>query len=198
MPEAVQIVNEAMAPTLRQYGYRNEIATEIRIKDEEFYFIDPTMRMPGQTGEQGLETCVNKADVIWRGANGILIKPEYRAKYAAEATMHYTDNDDVWKTVRLPDGDERRWFKLCHYCQVDGLCHFPPGANDEIGVVLGIGDTIEEAIDHLKENFELLKEEPVCIHDAGFVDLLNAVNEAQSEGIHFTDDKVPDPASVVE
>jgi hypothetical protein len=199
MPEAVQIVNEAMAPVLRKFGYRNDIATEIRQKDDDFYFIDPTMRMPGQTGEQCLETCSNKAEVIWHGAHGEVVQPEYVAKYAAEATMHYKgDCDDAWKTVRLPEGEERRWFKPCHYCMVDGLCQFPPGANDEIGVVLGIGDTIEEAIDALKKNFELLKDEPVCIHDSGFVDLLESVHQAQAEGIHFTDDEIPKPSSVVE
>ena len=199
MPEAVQIVNEAMAPVLKEFGYRNDIATEIRQKGDDFYFIDPTMRMPGQTGEQGLETCENKAEVIWAGANGEVIQPKYRAQYAAEATLHYTsDIGEAWKTVHFPEGDERRWFKPTHYCMVDGLCQFPPGANDEIGVVIGIGDTIEEAIDALKKNFDLLKDEPVCIHDSGFVDLLEAVHEAQSEGIHFTDDKIPEPSSVVE
>ena len=199
LPEAVQIVNEAMAPVLRQYGYRNDIATEIRIKGDDFYFIDPTMRMPGQTGEQCLETCANKAEIIWAGANGEVIQPLYVAKYAAEATMHYKgDCVDAWKTVRLPEVEDRRWFKPCHYCMVDGLCQFPPGANDEIGVVLGIGDTILGAIEHLKENFALLKDEPVCIHDDGFIDLIDAVQQAEDDGIHFSDQPLPEKAELIE
>ena len=196
LPEAIKYVNEEMAPVLAKYGYCNDIATEIRILDDEFHFIDPTMRMPGQTGEQGLETCTNKAEVIWAGANGEVIKPEFACQYAAEATIHYTGCDEGWKTVRFPLDHEH--FKLVHYCMVDGLCHFPPGANDEVGVVLGMGDTIEEAIENLHENFEEVKHLPVEIHDAGFVDLLKAVQAAEDEGVHFTDDKIPDPASVLE
>lgn len=196
LPEAIRYVNEHMAPVLRKYGYCNDIATEIRILDGEPHFIDPTMRLPGQTGEQGLETCTNKAEVIWHGANGEVIKPEFLCQYAAEATMHYTGCDEGWKTVRFPTDHEN--FKLVHYCMVDGLCHFPPGANDEVGVVLGKGDTIEEAIENLHENFEEVKNLPVEIHDAGFVDLLKAVQSAEDEGVHFTDDNIPDPASVLE
>jgi hypothetical protein len=196
LPEAIQYVNEKMAPTLKAYGYRNFIATEIRCKDDEYYFIDPTMRMPGQTGEQALESCKNLAEVIWKGANGEVVDPDYCCTFAAEATMHYTDGDDQWKTVEIPS-KIRPMCKLVHYCIVDGVYHFPPGANDEIGVVMGLGDTIEAAIDDLKENFSELKQEPLKINDTGFIELLEAIHEAEKSGVEFTSEKVPEPASLV-
>ena len=39
LPEQVQEVNKAFAPILSQYGYRNFMATEIRIKDGTPYFL---------------------------------------------------------------------------------------------------------------------------------------------------------------
>lgn len=196
LPDAVKFVNEKMAPTLKQYGYRNFIATEIRCSGDDYYFIDPTMRMPGQTGEQALESCTNLAEVIWHGANGELVDPEYCCKFAAEATLHYTDGDDQWKTVEVPE-KIRPMCKLVHYCIVDGVYHFPPGANDEIGVVMGLGDTIEAAIEALKENFAELKQEPLKINDSGFIDILESIHEAEKSGVEFTDEKVPEPASLV-
>jgi hypothetical protein len=64
--------------------------------------------------------------------------------------------------------------------------------------VLGIGDTILGAIEHLKENFALLKDEPVCIHDDGFIDLIDAVQQAEDDGIHFSDQPLPEKAELIE
>ncbi len=203
LPEPIRLVNETFAPVLADYEYRNFIATEIRMKDDVPYFIDPTMRMPGQTGEQLLETCENLAEVIWQGANGELIVPKFAAKFSAEATLHHSgaSKDDgmgsCWKTIRIPE-EVRRWFKLYHYCEADGALHFPPHKTDELGVVLGLGDTIEEAIDHLKANLEAMKDEPVHAETAGFADLLKEIHEAEEQGVEFTNQRVPEPAEVIE
>jgi hypothetical protein len=196
MPEEVRYVNEKMAPMLEEYQYRNFIATEIRKKDEEVDFIDPTLRMPGQTGEQLLETCTNLPEVIWKGANGEMIPPEFGHDFAAEATLHYTENSEIWKTICVPKAVEQ-FLKLYHYCIVDGVYHFPPGKNDEIGVLLGLGKTIEGSIDHLKKNLEILKDEPLKTDIRGFADLLEEIKKAEKEGVKFTDQKIPKPAEVL-
>jgi hypothetical protein len=196
LPEEVRYVNEKMSPSLKDYGYRNFWATEIRVKDKTPYFIDPTPRMPGQTGEQLLETCSNLAEVIWAGANGELIKPEFKYDFAVEATLHYTENADIWKTIQVPSSIEQ-WVKLYHYCIVDGTYQFPPSKNDELGVVLGVGETIEKALDHLKKNMESLKDEPVCAHLDGFADLLEDAKKAQKQGIKFTDKEIPKPEVIL-
>lgn len=196
LPESVRLVNEKMSPVLESYGYRNFVATEIREQDGTPYFIDPTLRMPGQTGEQLLESCVNLADVIWQGANGITIKPEFAAKFVAEATIHYSGGDG-WRVLRVPE-QVKRWTKLYHYCQDGGLYHFPPRKIDEVGVIIGMGDTIEEALTAVKENFEAFKDEPVRIEFDGFAELLKTIQEAEAAGLEFTDQKVPSPETVLE
>jgi hypothetical protein len=197
LPEQVQTVNEAMAPVLRRYGYRNFIATELRIKGDETNFIDPTLRMPGQTGEHLLNTCTNLPEVILAGAAGDLIVPQFSHRFAAEATVHYTAGSDGAKVLRIPD-EARPFFKGYHYCEADGLYHFPPHKTDEVGVIIGQGDTIEEAIDDLKAHFELIEDEPVSIEVEGFADLLKEIQEAEDEGVEFTDQPIPEPASVIE
>lgn len=196
LPEYVRQVNEAMAPVLRQYQYRNFMATEIRVLDDTPYFIDPTMRMPGQTGEQLLQTCKNLAEVVYHGAAGELVEPEFVCEFAAEATLHYTA-DGEWKVLKVPE-KIRDWFKGYHYCEADGALHFPPHKSDEVGVVIGIGDTIEDAIGHLFLNKSNFGDEPISAETAGFVNLLNQINKAEKEGIEFTDQKIPEPATVLE
>lgn len=198
IPAEVRHVNDAMAPVLERYGYCNFWATEIRKKGEVSYFIDPTARMPGQTGEQLLNTCSNLPEIIWAGANGQIVQPEFDYDFAVEATLHYTaGGPEDWKTVRVPE-ELKPWTKFYNYCFLDGAYHFAKHRNDEIGVLIGVGDTASEAIDHLKENIELFKDEPVCVRLEGFADLLKDVEKAESEGMEFSDQPLPDPCSVLE
>lgn len=194
IPQPVRFVNEAMAPTLEQYGYRNFWATEIRIQDGTPYFIDPTARMAGQTMEHLHETCTNLADVVYRGAAGELVVPEFSAPFAAEATLHYTaETDGGWKTLKVPES-VRDWVKLYRYCCIDGIYQFPPHKSDELGVVCGRGDTVEEAINDLKDNFSEIENEPVSIDLSGFAKLIEQIEDAEAEGVGFSDKPLPDPA----
>jgi hypothetical protein len=197
LPEPVREINEEIAQYFKDIEYRNFMATEIRVVDGTPYFIDPTFRMPGQTGEQLLETCDNLDEVIWKGANGELIAPQFRYQFSAEATLHYDGCPDHWKTVVVP-GEVEQWFKPVHYCICDGAHQFPPAKNDEIGVVLGVGDTIQEAIDHLHENLEFLEGQPVSARTEGFVDLIKSIEEAEKEGIEFTSQEIPRAADMVD
>lgn len=196
LPESVRLVNEAIAPILAEYQYRNFMATEIRELDGVPHFTDPTFRLAGQTMEHQFRTCKNLPEVILYGAGGELIQPEFEHPYAAEATMHYTAGcADDWKTLKIED---KSWLSLYHYCEADGLCHFPPGKVDEVGVVSGAGDTPEEALDNLKEHFDALGDEPVAINFEEFADLLTDIRKGQEEGIGFGDEKVPSPAVILD
>lgn len=192
MPDVVTEVNEAIGPVLAELGYRNFLATEIR--DE--FFIDITPRMAGQTQEHLQDTCTNLAEVIWQGANGILVEPEFKSKFAAEATLHYTGCDEDWKILRIPES-AKPYYRLTGYCQEGDLFHFPPGKNDEVGVCIGNGDTVEEAIDNLKEHLALCESEPFKAETQGFADLLADIKKAQAAGVHFSDKPLPAPASVL-
>lgn len=197
-PEEVRYVNEKFAPVLADYDYRNFWATEIRVKDKTPYFIDPTARMPGQTGEQLLRTCENLPEIIWKGAHGEIVAPVWTAHYAAEATMHYTGGDaDSWKTLVVPK-DAEPWTMLYHCCGLGGAYHFPPSKVDELGIVMGLGDTLEEAIKQLAENIELFKECPVRFNTNELPELIAQIQEAEDAGIEFSDKPLPSPESVLQ
>lgn len=192
MPEMVQRVNEAIAPVMKELGYRNFLATEIR--DE--FFIDITPRHAGQTQEHLQETCTNLAEIIWAGAQGELVEPVFSHRFAAEATLHYTGCEEDWKILRIPDS-AKKWYKLTNYCQEGDIYHFPPGKNNEVGVVIGQGDTIVSAIDDLKDHLELCKEEPIRAETIGFTELIEQIEKAQEAGNLFTKQPLPEPADVL-
>jgi hypothetical protein len=189
MPENVLRVNEAIAPKLKSINYRNFFATELR--DE--FFIDPTPRMAGQSQEHLLENCTNLADIIWAGANGTLLEPEFKHKFGASATLHYEDiPGEGWRSVRIPS-KAQRWFKMGNYCQDGEIYNFPPCHSDEIGVVIGMGDTIEATIADLKTHLKAIEDEPVCAEVEGFADILRDAAKAQEAGEGFTKAPIPPP-----
>jgi len=193
LPKQIRDVNSAMAPTLKKLGYRNFIATELRVtEDGTPFYIDKTARLPGQTGEQLQETCKNLADVIWHGANGQVLEPEWRAKFSASATIHYDGGGpDDWKVLTVPK-DIKNLVKPAHYCEVDGALHFPPCGSTELGVVIGFGNSIPETFARLKKAVDGLSDgNAVSFQLDGFFDLLDDIKEAQKQGMKFTDDPLP-------
>lgn len=197
LPEEVRLVNEKFSPVLEEHGFRNFFATEIRNFEGTPYFIDPTIRMPGQTGEQLLETMTNLPDVIWKGAHGELIQPEWAADFAASATLNYKGDLEDVKHIRVPD-DARRWVKLCRYRQRGDEYIFPANKREDVGVVIGMADDIMATIESVKENFEAIGDESLSVKLEGFKDLLEDIQKAEKEGIEFTDRTVPDPDKVME
>jgi hypothetical protein len=198
LPEAIRYVNEQMSPVLKRYGYRNFYANEIRIKDDVAYHIDPTNRMAGQTMEHLTETCENLPEIIWKGAHAEEVQPKFTHTHAAEATLHYhtESGGEGWKTFNLPE-DAAKWVKLYRCCFADGAYHFPPDNLDELGIIMGLGNSVGESIDNLKENFARLKDEPVSIDLSGFGELLYQIEEAEEEGVAFSEKPLPESAEEV-
>lgn len=202
LPDAIKVVNKAMSPILEEYGYRCWWATEIRIKDKVPYFTDPTARMAGQTMEHQTETLANYAEVVWEGANGNLIEPIFKWPFAVEATLHYDSphHDDTidkeWKSVQFPKGI-MKWVKLYHYFQNGDVYNFSPQGTDELGVVMGVGSSIPQAMAHLRDNLKILKDIPVHAETSGFSDLLRSIHRATEAGLYFAD-QVPPPEDVYE
>lgn len=200
LAEPVRRVNEAIAPYMKKWHARNFISTEIRLKEENGevvpYYIDPTQRCAGLTMEHTQENCLNLAECIWRGAHSDMVAPEFEHKVAMEATLHYSiDACDSWKVVKDPN---HPMIKFDHYVKKGDYCHFPARKSDEVGVVIGLGDTIEEAYANLQENFKVMENEPVFITPDSFADLFERIKKAEAAGIKFSDEPVPSPEILVE
>lgn len=198
LPKEVTVVNDAFAPLLQQYRYRNFFSTEIRVKDEQSYFIDPCCRCPSPSTESQLELYDNLGEIILAGSEGELVDQVVTAKFSVEAVMCIQSDKQTWITVEVPE-EVRKWTKIFNSCQIEGRIACPPDSNheEEVGWMLGLGNTIEEAIDHLKENVELLGDCRVKVDDAVLVDLLKEIHTAEEQDIEFSKQETPSPESVI-
>ena len=103
---------------------------------------------------------------------------------------------EAWKILRVPK-DKRAFIKADHYCVINDDYHYPISKSDELGVVMGLGDTAQEAIDHLKENFKAIEDEFASIDIIALAELLQKAQDGKEHGVNFSDAPIPEPEEVV-
>lgn len=201
LPEELRDVNAPLKPFLKENRYRNFFSTEVRITDkDEVFLTDPCCRHASPAGECLLELYGNLGEIIWEGAQGNLVEPEYTAKYAAQALIDHPDpGTEHWRLVDVP-AEVRQWVKLYFACEVDGRQAIPPLAwnHETIGSVVGLGHTLEEAIDAVKEHAKALDGQGLTIRTDALGDVLKEMQEAEKAGVELTTDTVPEPSTVIQ
>ena len=156
IPEVVTRFNERMKPVFGAYNWRGFMSTEVRVgKDMKPYMIDLCARAPSPPNELYQEQYSNLADCIWAGANGIVIEPEATAKYGAEIMLHSSWADCGWQPVSFPP-ELRDMVKLRNATCINGIYYAIPQSCGlpEVGAVIGLGDTLQEALDDAVANAE--------------------------------------------
>lgn len=147
-PKQFKEINDALAPTLKRYGYQGFLSMEERIlKDGTAYLTDVTTRRPSPPGELQDEMFTNMPDIIWQGANGNLIDPEKKAKYGAQLIMKSPWSDKHCESIWFPQ-EIREYVKLANAVKSgDRYDVIPqPIPAQQVGSVLGFGDTMDESI----------------------------------------------------
>ena len=148
MPEQLTRINEAMAPTLKEYGYKNFFAVEARITaDGTPWIIDPCCRQGSPPSEMLLEMYTNLADIFWYGAEGECIDPVPAGEWGAELMLHSTWAENEWLPIQFPDED-RAAVKLRNCTRINGEYNVMPGTvgTSEVGAVVAVGNSMQQAI----------------------------------------------------
>jgi hypothetical protein len=206
LDERVREVNEKLVPELEKAGYRNFFSTEIRIAEDDENFedgtpvlIEPTCRIPSPPFEAELEIYGNLGAMLWHGSVGEVIEPEMTAKYAVACRMTHDDDAKGWRALQIKD-DIRQWVKIYDACMVDGTYWIAPKEPHakRIGCIVGIGETIEDALEHCREVREELKDQPVGSEFDSLVDAIKELESAEEQGIEFGKDTIPAPEVVLE
>lgn len=196
IPKEISSVSEPLWPILKDFRCRQFISTEVKITDDgKSVLLEPTIRLPSPAGEEQMELYENISEIIFEGASGTLVDPVLSAAFACEAMVEHKGNKDRWRSLQVPDST-RRWIKLYNTVKIGDTLGIAPGS-ECIGAVVGIGQTPQEALDHLKENAESISDQDVTIHVESLATILQEIENAQAEGIKFTDKEMPEPAEVL-
>ena len=187
LPEKVRSVNEKLSPALKRYGMRGFLSTEIRCKDDKAYLIDPCMRCGSPPSELYGMLIENLGEILWEGADGIMVEPEYRAKYGAMVLLNSGWAMDNWQHVSFPESI-RENVKLHNMTVIDGEYYVIPhlDGRSQIGAVVATGDSADEAIEECKRLAELVEGHEI-------VKPVDALDEAREQLEKIVPDKPDSP-----
>ena len=194
--EVNQVLRDAIDPLwpiLKARGTKQMISTEVKIEDK--VLLEPTIRFPSPGGEQQMELYENFPEIIWEGAHGRLVQPEVTYRYACTAMIDHDGDSNHTRAIRVPES-VRRWVKLYNVSRVGDLLATAPG-NETIGAAIGLGSTVQEALERLKEVAEALKDQPVKVHVEDLAKALQEAQEAKEKGAGMEGTEVPESAEAV-
>jgi len=199
LPEEVREVNSRLEEFLKKTNYRNFLSTEIRIGEDSLpYLIDVTNRTPIPSSAIQIANMKNLGDVMWHGAAGENVPIENHSQFGAEAMIYSDWAHKHWMNVSVPE-DVQPYVTLFHSVniskEVESVVpqnHDVAVIGDEIGSVIGLGDTIEEAIQECHDHAEEIKGMGLYVKVESLGSLLPQIKEAQEKGIKFSDDPVPE------
>lgn len=191
LDEALTLLSEE----LKKRHYRNFLSAEFR----QDILTDFCARSPNPGLGCEMEMIRNIGEMIYHGAHGELIEPEFEAEYGIQVAVFHDHEKEDWKQFRI-DPEVRRWIKLMEFCRVGDLYQIVPRPphGEKIGWLIGIGDTIQEAADHVKDVAEQFKDYPFDVKLDALPEALKQAAAMEEQGMEFTDQPIPDPKSMIE
>lgn len=185
-PEVLKHPNEALSEYFKHHKYRGFYSSELRVTDKDTAFlIDPCCRAASPPHEIYMEIFSNWPEIMWLGAHGELAEPEPVKQYGVCAMIHSTWATKNWLPIHIPDSI-RQFVKLRYHCRIDGVDYFVPQPDSdlpEIGAVIGLGNSMEDAENHLRENAAQLKAYDIDIKLACLEDAEEDIEKAKEFGI---------------
>ncbi len=148
MPRPIAFVNHRLSPLFRDLQYRGFFSTEIRVADDGTpYLIDPCCRMASPPGELYQYMIQNLADVLWAGAGGELVEPEWAYPWGALLVLTSQWAEQGWQPLEWADEIADN-VKLHYHAMIQGENYYVPQqvTMPEIGAVVACGGTKQEAI----------------------------------------------------
>jgi hypothetical protein len=181
IPSQLKETTDKLLPVFTQERSKMSFSTEIRIDKEHSYLTDFTGRMPNPPYQLHLEMIDNLGEIFYYGSQGVMKEPIYNSKYGAVAIIKSGFAEDNWLAIDIPK-DKRKWAKMMCSCIIDDEVYCAPINHfDECGAVIGIGNTLMEAIDNCKDNAEDIKGDSVEIETTSLDEALKTLEDMEKD-----------------
>lgn len=198
MPEELTDIMHRFSGYLASVNYRQFWSMEVRVAEEGNFFIDATTRGGLPSTASQMDLWKNYAEILWHGADGEMVEPQYEENYSAECMVKVHGEDGAWESIDL-DPELKKHVKLCDCCEVGDLAWFPSDekAIEEVGWLCTTGGTPTEVAKEMNRLADMLPDGADAAVES-LADIIREVEEANSKGIPFADDPMPDPEIVLE
>ena len=133
-------------------------STEIRMPDSKRgYLLDFTARMGNPPFQLYCAMIRNLGEILWNGAQGKVVEPILTAKWGAIAIINSDFASRNWMPLMI-ENDAKDYVFLMNKCIKDTIPYVVPQQGlSEIGAIVGVGNTLEEAIEMCKKHADLCK-----------------------------------------
>lgn len=189
LPAPLRETVDQFQPVLQSYQYRGPFATEVRFTEDGAYFIDPTCRFPSPPGEIQAKNIKNLAEIMYQGARGILVEPQYFCRFAAQIILKsriLETGATLPVQVGMPDN------VLLHgHFRLNGEDYvILPGARtsseqEEFAGAIGLADTLEEAAGIACEAAQSVKGEKVVFDEDALLKIIDTIQEGEKLGLSW-------------
>ncbi len=198
MPDELTHIMDAFSPFLAESRYRCQWSMEVRVTEDEAYFIDATTRGGLPSTASQIELWSNLPEILWHGAAGELVEPEPAGQFSAECMIKTKGEAGAWESLRVPD-ELQQWMKLSDCCEIDDKIWWPSDEKpiEELGWLVAIGDTPTEVARNMNEQADLLPDGVEASVEA-LADILREITAEEEADIKFTDQPIPEPEIVLE
>jgi len=187
LPEPIRNVAEKIIPFLKENDYRGAISNEgIVGEDKIMKVIDWCTRFPYPLSAIYTEAIENYSEVIINVTNKKPTDLKVRYPYVASMAMESQKAVTSWLGMTFKP-EFRNKLKLRLGAQKDDIYWAVPGFSSVL-VVIGMGNTVEEAIEDIKNtlaNADIIAEE-LGKENVGGLDIIkNIIEEGKKYGIEF-------------
>jgi hypothetical protein len=174
-----------VSPALEKYQYRNFFALECRTGKDGLWLGDPCMRVGSPIFELELNMISNLPEILWEGADGKLVEPEYQGKYGFECLVESPWVDKHPLLVEFPE-KYRDQIKFRYAAQFpDGLWIMPQQAGSIFAAIVTFGDSIDACVAEAEEIAGEIKGQQVESFTGSAEKLKENLNALGKNGVRF-------------
>lgn len=185
MPPALVDIYDKLSPTLGLYQYRNLFALESRVGKDGIWLADPCCRFGSPVSELELDIISNLPEIMWEGAAGKLIQPQYKSRYGCEVLIKSSWSPEKPMRITFPE-EYRDQIKLRYAAQFgDETWILPQNSGEEVGAIVAYGDSLEDCMEEVNEIGKQVKGTQLTVTTGSMDDLNESLKDLESWGISF-------------
>ena len=157
------------------------VSTEVKCTKNKSYLIDVTARCPSPPSEIECALIENLPEIVWEGAHGNLVEPIFSHRYGAQIILK--SDWVVEHPLALQIGNPERVFIHGHF-RIDGNDYATiPEEFAEFGGAVGLGDTLEAAVEEAYDAAESVKGHQIRFDESAIVDAINDIRNWEKFGL---------------
>ena len=184
MPSPIRITNDKFGPILQKYNHTGFFSTEIRYtEDGKSYFTDACVRAGSPSSNCMMELISNWDKILPAAANGQVVDPIFKAKYAVEIILKSSQCTHGYLPISFP-AEYKDNIKLKGSFIIDGNYYVIPFNKSgydmtEFGSVVVIGDNLQKIMNEALEIASSINGIDICYNADALNQAMKSIHQVE-------------------